>query len=129
VAGADAVLLIAECLDDCHLRKLHHHAIDLGLTPLVEFYEPENLSRVLDAGATLIGVNNRDLRSFEVDLEHTLRMRQRIPDECLLVGESGIHSRDDVLRLQEAGVDAILVGERLMAEPDIGASVDQLLGH
>ncbi len=128
VAGADAVLLIAECLDDCNLRKLHHEAIDLGLTPLVEFYEPENLPRVLEAGATLIGVNNRDLRSFEVDLDHTIRMRERIPDECLLVGESGIHSRQDVLRLQEAGVDAILVGERLMAQPDIGASVDELLG-
>ncbi len=64
VAGADAVLLIAECLDDCNLRKLHNEALELGLTPLVELYEPANLPRVLDAGATLVGVNNRDLKTF-----------------------------------------------------------------
>jgi indole-3-glycerol phosphate synthase len=129
LAGADAVLLIAECLDDCHLRKLHNEAIELGLTPLVELYEPANLPRVLEAGATLIGVNNRDLRTFEVDLQHTIRLREQIPDECLLVGESGIHSRDDVRQLEAAGVDAILVGEHLMASPDIGAAVDRLLGR
>jgi indole-3-glycerol phosphate synthase len=129
VAGADAVLLIAECLDDCHLRKLHNEAIELGMTPLVEFYEPENLSRVFDAGATLIGVNNRDLRTFEVDLQHTIRMRERIPDQCVLVGESGIHRREDALLLEEAGVDAILVGEHLMSQPDVGAAVRALLGR
>ena len=128
-AGADAVLLIAECLDDCNLRKLHNEAVALGLTPLVELYEPKNLQRVFDAGATLIGVNNRDLRSFETDLEHTLRLRQQIPDECVLVSESGIRTRADVERLAAAGVDAILVGETLMASADIGAAVDALLGR
>lgn len=128
-AGADAVLLIAECLDDCNLRKLFNEAIELGMTPLVEFYEPGNLPRVLDAGATLIGVNNRDLRTFAVDLDHTLRMRERIPSECLLVAESGIRSRADVKRLEQAGVDAMLVGERLMSQPDIGAAVRELLGR
>jgi indole-3-glycerol phosphate synthase len=127
-AGADAVLLIAECLDDCTLRSLHNRALELGLTPLVELYEPANLSRVLEAGATLIGINNRDLRSFKVDLDHTLRLRERIPPECLVVGESGIRTREDVLRLEAAGVNAILVGETLMASPDIGAAVDRLLG-
>jgi indole-3-glycerol phosphate synthase len=127
VAGADAVLLIAECLDDCNLRKLHNEAIELGLTPLVELYEPENLPRVLAAGATLIGVNNRDLRTFEVDLQHTVRMRKQIPEQCLLVGESGIYTRDDVELLAAAGIDAMLVGESLMREPDIGAAVDRLL--
>ena len=127
-AGADAVLLIAECLDDCHLRKLHNEALELGLTPLVEFYEPENLPRVLAAGAQLIGVNNRDLRSFEVDLGHTIRLRDQVPLDCVLVGESGIHTRADVLRLQEAGVDAMLVGESLMREADIAAAVKRLLG-
>jgi indole-3-glycerol phosphate synthase len=92
VAGADAVLLIAECLDDCQLRKLHNEALELGLTPLVEFYEPENLERVLAAGAQLIGVNNRDLRTFAVDLGHTIRLRQQVPLDCVLVGESGIHT-------------------------------------
>lgn len=129
VAGADAVLLIAECLDDCHLRKLHNEAIELGMSPLVEFYEPENLTRVFDAGATLIGVNNRDLRTFEVDLRHTIRMRERIPDQCVLVGESGIHSREDALLLEEAGVDAMLVGEHLMSQPDVGAAVRVLMGR
>ncbi|MDZ4780474.1 MAG: indole-3-glycerol phosphate synthase TrpC [Planctomycetia bacterium] len=126
-AGADAVLLIAECLDDCTLRKLHNEAIELGLTPLVELYEPANVARVLAAGAALIGVNNRDLRTFQVDLEHTIRLRQEIPDDCLLVGESGIRTRADALRLEAAGVDAMLVGETLMARPDIGAAVDELL--
>jgi indole-3-glycerol phosphate synthase len=129
VAGADAVLLIAECLDDCNLRKLFNEICELGMTPLVELYELENLQRVFDAGATLIGVNNRNLHTFSVDLEHTIRMRERVPDQCVLVGESGIKSHDDVQRLESAGVDAILVGESLMREPDIGAAVDRLLGR
>jgi indole-3-glycerol phosphate synthase len=128
-AGADAVLLIAECLDDCNLRKLFNAICDLGMTPLVELYEPQNLQRVFDAGATLIGINNRNLHTFEVDLEHTIRMRERVPDECVLVGESGIKTHADVQRLEAAGVDAILVGESLMREPDIGAAVNQLLGR
>ncbi|EAQ80362.1 indole-3-glycerol phosphate synthase TrpC [Blastopirellula marina] len=128
VAGADAVLLIAECLDDCALRSLHNAAIDLGMTPLVELYEPENITRVLEAGADLIGVNNRDLRTFEIDLQHTVRLRQQIPSDKLLVGESGIFTHDDVQLLASAGVDAILVGESLMRQQDIGAAVKSLLG-
>jgi indole-3-glycerol phosphate synthase len=129
VAGADAVLLIAECLDDCHLRSLHDEIVALGMSPLVELYEPENLSRVFDAGATLIGVNNRDLRTFQTNLNHTLALRARIPDECVLVAESGIRTRADVVRLEAARVDAMLVGETLMAAADIGAAVDALLGR
>jgi indole-3-glycerol phosphate synthase len=128
VAGADAVLLIAECLDDCRLRGLHAEAIELGLAPLVELHDAENLPRVLAAGATLIGINNRDLRTFATDLEHTMRLRDQIPDECLVVGESGIRTRADVARLEAAGVDAVLVGETLMSQPDIGAAVDELMG-
>jgi indole-3-glycerol phosphate synthase len=128
VAGADAVLLIAECLDDCNLRKLFNETLELGMTPLVELYEPENLPRVLDAGATLIGVNNRDLHSFKVDLEHSIRLRERVPTDCVFVAESGIKTHADVERLAEAGVDAILVGESLTRERDIGAAVDRLLG-
>ncbi|HEX5472607.1 MAG TPA: indole-3-glycerol phosphate synthase TrpC [Lacipirellulaceae bacterium] len=128
VAGADAVLLIAECLDDCNLRKLFNETCNLGMTPLVELYRLENLQRVFDAGATLIGVNNRDLHTFHVDLEHTIRMREQVPNECVLVGESGIRTRDDVQRLEAASVDAILVGESLMREPNIGEAVDRLLG-
>jgi len=128
-AGADAVLLIAECLDDCNLRKLHNEIVELGMTPLVEIYDPENLPRVLEAGATLIGVNNRDLRTFKVDLEHSLRLRPGIPAECVMVSESGVKTHADVERLYAAGVNAILVGESLMREADIGAAVDRLLGR
>jgi indole-3-glycerol phosphate synthase len=126
-AGADAILLIAECLDDCQLRKLHNETIELGMTPLVEFYEPENLHRVLDAGATLIGINNRDLRTFRTDLDHTIRLRAQIPADRLVVGESGVHGPSDVRKLADAGVDAILVGEHLMASLDIGQAVDALM--
>jgi indole-3-glycerol phosphate synthase len=128
-AGADAVLLIAECLDAHTLRKLHDETIELGMTALVELYDPENLEPVLDAGATVVGINNRNLHTFEVDLNHTIRLRQQVPDHCVLVGESGIRTRKDVTLLQSAGVDAILVGEALMREPDIGLAVDALLGQ
>jgi indole-3-glycerol phosphate synthase len=129
VAGADAVLLIAECLDDCRLRALHHEALELGLTPLVEFYEPQNLPRVLEAGAMLVGVNNRNLQTFDVNLAHVIDLRAQIPEDVLLVAESGIHSRADVLRLEQAGIHAMLVGERLMAAANMGAAVRELLGR
>jgi len=128
-AGADAVLLIAECLDDRLLRTLHDAIVSLGMTPLVELYEPANLPRVLAAGARLVGINNRDLRTFAVDLEHTVRLRSAVPPGHRLVSESGIRSRADVEMLQRAGVDAMLVGETLMARADIGAAVDELLGR
>lgn len=127
-AGADAVLLIAECLDDCNLRKLFNGTVELGMTPLVELYEPDNLQRVFDAGATLIGINNRNLHTFEVDLHHTLRLREQIPDQCVLVAESGIYTHADVQLLEQNGVDAMLVGESLMRQSDIGQAVDALLG-
>ena len=127
-AGADAVLLIAECLDDDLLERLYNAIIDLEMTPLVELYEPANLARVLHVGARLVGVNNRDLHTFQVDLEHTLRLRRQIPHDRVLVGESGIRSRADVQRLEAAGVQAMLVGETFMASADIGQAVDELLG-
>jgi indole-3-glycerol phosphate synthase len=127
-AGADAVLLIAECLADDSLRRLHDAVIELGMTPLVELFEPANLPRVLEVGARLVGINNRDLRTFKTDLTHTLRLRRQIPDDRLVVGESGIRTRRDVERLEAAGVNAVLVGETLMASPDVGAAVDELLG-
>ena len=128
-AGADAVLLIAECLTPEQLAELHQQAVDLGLTPLVELYDPNNLPAVLAAGARLIGVNNRNLHTFEVDLHHTLDIRRQVPDDKVLVGESGIRTHDDVAMLAAAGVNAILVGESLMRKPDIGQAVDTLLGR
>jgi indole-3-glycerol phosphate synthase len=127
LAGADAVLLIAECLDDCQLRSLHNAALDLGMTPLVEIHDADNLPRALAAGARLIGVNNRDLRSFATDLEHCLRLRARIPSDCVVVAESGIRTAADVARLREAGIQAMLVGESLITQPDVGRAVDALL--
>ena len=128
VAGADAVLLIAECLDDYLLRELHEAILELGMTPLVELYEPQNLRRVLDAGTQLIGINNRDLRTFHVDLGHCMRLRRNIPAGRTVVAESGIKSRKQVEDLQAAGLHAMLVGETLMAQADIGRAVDELLG-
>jgi indole-3-glycerol phosphate synthase len=126
--GADAVLLIAECLDDCHLRSLYRQILDLGMTPLVELHSEEHLPRVLDLGATLIGINNRDLRSMTTDIGHVLRLRDRVPAECVLVAESGIRSRADVERLEAAGIGAMLVGESLLASDDPAHAAATLLG-
>ncbi len=128
VAGADAVLLIAEVLDDAALSFLLSETHALGMEALVEFYERDNLDRVLGSGARVIGINNRDLRTFVTRLEHTLDLAPTLAQRCCLVSESGIRNRQDVLRLEAAGVRAVLVGETLMREPDIGAKVDELLG-
>jgi indole-3-glycerol phosphate synthase len=128
VAGADAVLLIAEILDDAQMAGLLACARRLGMSALVEFHDPANLPRVLAAGADLVGVNNRDLKRFVTDLELTLRLRDQVPPGVVLVAESGIKAREDVRRLEAAGVDAILVGETLMRAPDIGQAVEELLG-
>ena len=127
--GADAVLLIAECLDDCHLRSLYREILDLGMTPLVELHDPENLPRVLDLGATLVGINNRDLQSMTTDLDTVLRLREDVPDDVLLVAESGIKTRADVQRLEAAGIAAMLVGESLLKQPDPGKAAAALLGR
>ena len=129
VAGADAVLLIAECLTPEELKRLHAATTELGMTALVELYEPTNLPAVLDAGARLVGVNNRNLHTFEVDLEHCVRVHQQIPNDVVFVGESGIKTHADAERLRAAGVDAMLVGESLMRQPEIGPAVDALLGR
>ena len=127
--GADAVLLIAECLNDCLLRSLYREVIDLGMTPLVELHSEENLSRVLDLGATLIGINNRDLITMKTDINHVLRLKEKVPSECVLVAESGIRTRSDVEQLEAAGVRAILVGESLLSSPDPSGAAAALLGN
>lgn len=126
-AGADCVLLIAECLDDCTLRDLYFYAGELGMESLIEIYDPENLDRVLKLDPPLIGVNNRDLRTFVVDLNHTLEIVPRVPKSTLLISESGIKTRADVERLKSAGVGAILVGETLMRADDIGAALREMV--
>jgi indole-3-glycerol phosphate synthase len=128
-AGADAVLLIAEILDGDALPTLVRQAAGLNLQTLVELYDRENLPRVLDSGARLIGVNNRDLRTFVTSLEHTLEVAVNLPSDACLVSESGIKTRADVQRLGAAGVKAVLVGETLMRANDIGAMLDELRGR
>lgn len=127
VAGADCCLLIAECLDDAQLQDLHNYAHQLGMDTLIELYEPANLPRVLDTGGKLIGINNRDLRTFVTSLEHTFDLKKNVPDDVLLVSESGIRTHEDIVRLRDAGVGGVLVGESLMRQPDIGAAVRQLM--
>ena len=127
-AGADAVLLIAECLDDARLAELFALTGQLGMTALVEIYEPENLSRVIKLGAPLMGVNNRNLKTMEIRLEHTLDLQPQVPAQTLLVSESGIKTRADVQRLEQSGIRAILVGESLMRASDPGAQLRTLIG-
>lgn len=127
-AGADAILLIAACLERQQIQDLIGIARETGLDVLVESHTYKELDRALLAGATLVGVNNRDLRSFSVSLQTTLDLLKDIPDDRTVVSESGIKTREDVLRLQKAGVDAILAGESLMKEKDIGRKVKELLG-
>ncbi len=129
--GADAVLLIAAILDDADLNRFHSLAAQAGLAALVEVHDEVELDRALAAGATLIGVNNRDLKTFKVDLATTERLAARLSrstSRALLVAESGIHIRADVERLQRCGAQAILVGESLMRGKDIAAKARELLG-
>lgn len=128
VMGADAVLLIASVLSEAELHALQRHADDFGLACLVEVHKDDELTKALNAGARMIGINNRDLADFSVDLNTSLRLKPRIPGGIVTVSESGIHTRQDVLRLQEAGFDAILVGESLMQSPDAGMKLRELLG-
>ena len=126
-AGADAVLLIAEILPDDRLATLYREARELGLDVLVELHDADQLPRVLDSGATLVGINNRDLRTFTTRLGHTLDLLPRIPKSVAVVSESGIKTAEDVRALKAAGVQAVLVGESLMRAPDIGAALDALI--
>jgi len=128
-AGADCVLLIAECLNDCQMRDLYFYASELGMASLIEIHDPEHLDRVLKLEPELLGVNNRNLKTFETDLQHSIRLKEQIPHDTLLVSESGIHSRAHVELLENAGIRAMLVGETLMRSPDIGQKLRELLGQ
>ena len=128
VAGADAVLLIAEILGERELPALLKQIHALGMEALVELYDRDNLQRVLDAGARLVGINNRDLRSFVTSLDHTLDLLPSIPRDVSVVSESGIRTRADMQKLESAGVSAVLIGETFMRAADIGAKVRELRG-
>jgi indole-3-glycerol phosphate synthase len=134
-AGADAILLIAECLETSEMIDLQILATEMNLTCLIEVHDLDNLMRVRDRVIgfphprySLIGINNRDLRTFKTDLGTTLRMAELVEDRGVLVSESGIDSAGDIRKLSEAGVSAVLVGESLMRSDDIGAKIRELFG-
>lgn len=127
-AGADAVLLIVRILDRERLETLLQAARELGMAALVEAHDRSEVRRALDAGARVVGVNNRDLSRFETRLEVTLELASEVPEEILLVSESGIKAREDVARVGGAGADAVLVGEGLLTRPDPGAAARSLVG-
>jgi len=126
-AGADALLLIVAALSDEGLRNLLELCQALRIAPLVEVHDESELERALEAGASIIGVNNRDLKSLEVDLEISFRLRSGIPPDRIAVSESGIKTREDLRRLAEAGYHAALIGERFMMAPDPGAALREML--
>jgi len=135
VYGADAILLIAECLGEGELIDLLILASQLQLTALIEVHEMDSLLKVRPhigfphAGYSLLGINNRDLRTMKTDLNHTLRLLDMVEDPSILVSESGIHSREDVQRLEQAGIRSILVGEHLMKQPDVEQALRELIGN
>ena len=132
-AGADAILLIAECLPVNELIDLQILATELNLTTLIEVHDIDNLIRVRDhvigfphPSYSLLGINNRDLRTFKTDLGTTLRLAELVEDRRVLVSESGIHTNADVRKLADAGIRAALIGESLMRSPDIGSKIREL---
>ncbi|MCZ6681013.1 MAG: indole-3-glycerol phosphate synthase TrpC [Candidatus Poribacteria bacterium] len=127
VAGADAILLIVAILTLDQIREFIDIAKSLGLASLVEVHTGTELECALAAGAEIIGINNRNLKTFDTDIATTFRLRESIPNDKIVVSESGIYTRDDVVKLQAIGINAILVGESLMRSPDIGRKVRELL--
>jgi len=124
--GADCILLIAACLDDAQMADLEAQAVALGMAVLVEVHDGPELDRALRLKTPLVGINNRNLRSFEVTLDTTLGLLSRVPPDRLLVTESGILSRADVQRMRDANVHAFLVGEAFMRAPDPGVALADL---
>jgi indole-3-glycerol phosphate synthase len=127
IAGADAVLLIVAALDDATLRRLYDEAKAFQLDVLVEVHDLPEMERALELGADLIGVNNRNLKTFEIDLATTERLADEVPDEVLLVSESGIRTLEDARRALEAGANAVLIGESLMRSDDPGREIEGYL--
>ena len=127
-AGADAILLIVAALEQAVLVRLQAKAFELGLAALVEVHDEAELMRAIDSGARLIGVNNRNLRTLQVDVEASYRLAERIPNGVIGVSESGLRSRDDLARLTAAGYRAFLVGERFMTDPDPARALRDLTG-
>jgi indole-3-glycerol phosphate synthase len=127
--GADAVLLIVAALNGSQLGQLCRETKELGMTPLVEVHNQEEVQKALDAGATVVGINNRNLYTFEVRLATTYQLLTKLPATVLKVSESGITTREDLARLEAGGVNAVLVGEALVTAVDPSAKIRELLGE
>jgi indole-3-glycerol phosphate synthase len=125
--GADALLLITAILDDTELKELLSLSHDLGMQCLVEVHNEDELKRALKTGARIIGINNRNLNTMTVDLNVTRRLRPLIPSDRLVVSESGVRGRDDIQKLKEWGVNAVLIGEALVTASDVAAKIKELL--
>ncbi len=128
VHHADAILLIGAALEPAQARDFLYLAGELGLAVLFEVHDERELDGALGTGAGIIGINNRNLRTLDIDLATTFRLRPQVPSGKVVVSESGIKSREDVRSLEEAGVDAMLVGTSLMSSADIGKAIDELMG-
>ncbi|MBI5196883.1 MAG: indole-3-glycerol phosphate synthase TrpC [Nitrospirae bacterium] len=128
VSGADAILLIVSCLEQSRLKDLRELAKELSLDSIVEVHGLKELETALSSGADIIGINNRNLKTLEIDLNTTVRLLKDIPRDRIVVSESGINTRADVEAMKAAGVDAILVGTVFMKSMDIGAKIDELMG-
>lgn len=126
--GASAVLLICAILDDGELRAYRQLAKELGLDALIEAHDEYEVDRVLNLGAEIVGVNNRDLRTFQVDMNNSIRLRKMAPDNVVFVSESGIRTPEDIRILYENKVDGVLIGETLMRSPDKKAALESLNG-
>ena len=129
VMGADAVLLICSLLCQTELAEYRSLASELGLAALMEAHDVEEISMALSAGAEIIGVNNRNLKDFTVDVGNSVRLRQLVPPEVIFVSESGMKTREDIARLEEAGVNAVLIGETLMRSADKKGMLEELAGR
>lgn len=126
-AGADALLLIAAALDTSELSSLLHLTYDLGMQALVEVHTADELLKALHVKPSIIGINNRNLDTFHTNIGTTIELRTLIPEDIIIVSESGINTSDDIRRLRSCGIDAFLIGEALMREPDPGLKLSQLL--
>lgn len=129
VINADCILLICAILSEEELTRYLSIADSLGLSAIVEAHDEDEVNMALRAGARIIGVNNRDLKTFTVDIENSIRLRKLVPDNVIFVAESGIKTRQDIKRLESMGVNAVLIGETLMRSKNISDTINELKGH
>lgn len=129
ILGASAILLICAILSEEQIKKYQQIAEELGMSALVEAHDEEEVKMALRCNASIIGVNNRDLQTFQVDINNSIRLRKLVPEEIIFVSESGMKEREDIRQLEENGTNAVLIGETLMRSPDKKAMLEELSGR